>query len=538
MTHRFASSLLDDARRGLISRRGFLTRASALGLICAVPRHASGAPVQGGTLRVQQILRPLKDPRTFDWSELANFCRGWLEYLVAYLPDGRLEGRLLTGWSANENATRYTLRLRRGVRWNTGEPFTAAHVAANFARWCDGAAPGNSMAGRLIALIDPRTGQLAEGAIEVLDDFTLELRLGAPDATLIASLADYPAAVVHPSYDGGDPSEAPIGTGPFLPEPGYSPGVRGALVRNTNHSWWGSDLTGGPWLDRIEFIDFGTDPRTTALAFEADEIDMNYQSLGTFSDELDRMGLTRTGVETSATYVIRARASATIDGVQPYADTRLRKALALGVDNGVCLELGYGNRGTVAANHHVSALQPDFADIGEHAADPAQARALAAETGLAGMTHVLLSLDDDWQSATCDAVAAQLNDAGFRVERGLLPAEEFAAEWREHPFSGTEWNMRPLGVQSLALAYRSTSAWNETGFADPAFDADLNAALAEPDAIARQAIMARLQQRLVDEGVIIQPYWRKLFRHAKPGILGAGMHPMFEIDPAALAFEG
>ena len=33
-----------------------------------------------------------------------------------------------------------------------------------------------------------------------------------------------------------------------------------------------------------------------------------------------------------------------------------------------------------------------------------------------------------------------------------------------------------------------------------------------------------------DEGVTLQPYWRSLFRHYKPGIVNAGMHPKFEIN--------
>ncbi len=35
---------------------------------------------------------------------------------------------------------------------------------------------------------------------------------------MIAGMADYPAAVVHQSYDNGDPSANPIGTGPYLPD--------------------------------------------------------------------------------------------------------------------------------------------------------------------------------------------------------------------------------------------------------------------------------------------------------------------------------
>ena len=62
--------------------------------------------------------------------------------------------------------------------------------------------------------------------------------------------------------------------------------------------------------------------------------------------------------------VIRANSSAELDGRRPYADAAVRRALALSVDNEICLELGYAGRGSVAANHHVSPIHPAYADIG------------------------------------------------------------------------------------------------------------------------------------------------------------------------------
>ena len=33
-----------------------------------------------------------------------------------------------------------------------------------------------------------------------------------------------------------------------------------------------------------------------------------------------------------------------------------------------------------------------------------------------------------------------------------------------------------------------------------------------------------------EEGVMIQPYWRSLFRNARPNVHGAEMHPTFVVD--------
>ena len=229
----------------------------------------------------------------------------------------------------------------------------------------------------------PNTDQAIEGAIEVVDSHTVNLNLPASDITLIAGMADYPAAVVPASYDAADPLANPVGTGPYLPE-SLEVGVKGVLVKNPDHTWWGTDVFGGPYLDRVEFIDYGTDPAAWVAAAEADEVDAQYSVEGEFIDIMSLLdGWVEHSIATAATIVIRPNQLAEVDGMQPYADKRVRQAISMAVDNEVLLELGYSGRGIPAENHHVGPMHPEYAELPPRKHDPAAAKALMEEAGMA-----------------------------------------------------------------------------------------------------------------------------------------------------------
>ncbi len=537
--HPFGKAFVRDFKAGRIGRREFLASMSAVGVTAAgayalgglaVPQPARAeTPKRGGTLRVSMQVKEVSDPARFDWSEKGNGARHICEPLVRWAPDGSFAPHLLEGWDLSDDGKTWTLHVRKGVTWNNGDAFTAEDVAFNFNRWLN-LQPASTMQSRFPGLLeDFDTGRKDDdgkavmakrglpNAVEVVDAHTVRLNAKSVDISVIPSIADYPSLIVHRDFEknGADLIKWPVGTGAFLLED-YKVEERAVFKRR--EGYWGGDA----YLDGIVYIDLGRDAAKEYAAFSNDEIDLNYDSAPDQIAQLTKLGLVQYFVATANTAVTRMRKDR-----PPYDNRKLRRALQIAIDNASILSAAYNNAGATAEHHHVSPLHPEYAEIAKIGGDPEGAKAMLAEAGYGDgelEVEIVCIADVPWETRLTLAVAEQLKAIGVKANVNSLPGTAYWDKWDKWDFSTTAWNGRPLGVQVYNLAYRSDGVWNETAMADPEFDAWLDEASGMSDAGERSKTMARLEQRLQDEAVLIQPFWIGVFAFSSPRVKGYAIH--------------
>ncbi len=521
---------------GALDRRSFLRLAGLLGVPAAAAavsyKFAGGAlpaladqtatPASaraGGALRCAMAVHPLGDPAVSEWVEPSNQFRHQYEYLTITGADNVTRPMLARRWSASDDLKTWTFELRPGVRWRSGAPFTAEDVAWNVARWLDPAL-GSSNA----SLLAPLKGDGA--GVEVVDPLTLRLHLATPMLALPESLYNYPAAILPQSFE-GDPVADRNGTGPYQIVENAA-GERSVSRRVAEDGWryWGAEVAhiGPGRLDEIVYTHSEPGDPEAAEALARGEIDLVHE---VDVDALDALagtpGARLIWADSALTGCMRMKTT-----VKPFDDPRVRRAVQLCCDPQAYLARVFGGRGRLGAHTHVAPIHPEHSGLPAPARDAEAARRLLAEAGHPKGLRLTLQVGNTsgaWQERACRILAEQAKAAGIRIKVELVSAETYRKIWKTTPFGLTQWVHRPLGTMALSLGYRSGAPWNETGYADPAFDAALARAEALLDISERRRAMETVEATLQNAAVMAQPFWAPVFLLARERVKGLEAQP-------------
>jgi len=169
---------------------------------------------------------------------------------------------LATSWAWNEDGTALSFRLRQGVKWHDGKPFTANDVVCTW----------NLLLGKAKDKLrtNPRKSWYQNvSEVTANGDYEAIFRLRRPQPSLLALLASGYSPVYPCHVTARDMRSHPIGTGPFKFVE-FKPNER--MVVNRNADYW---KPGRPYLDGIEYTIL-PDRSTAVLAFIAGKFDLTF----------------------------------------------------------------------------------------------------------------------------------------------------------------------------------------------------------------------------------------------------------------------
>ena len=552
--HVLVPTLKRQLADGQIDRREFLRYAVLLGMSVsaanAVARSITGQSLvtpaaaqslpRGGTLRLGMRCQDLKSPHTYSWVESANSARQVLDYLAITGPDNITRPGLIEKWEASPDLKTWTLRVRRGVKWHNGRQFTADDVIWNLKHVLDpktGSSVLGLMKGFLLDEVD--TGDKDDkgnpkkstrlwdaNAIQKVDAYTVRLNGKTAQLAIPEQLFHYPLLILDPT-DNGEFKVGSNGTGAFTL---VESEVGRRQVLKARKDYWG----GGPYVDELHFIDLGDDPAAAVSALASKQVDGLYAADITQLDALQKLPHVQM-YQVPTAYTATAR----VQPVKPFDDKRVRQALRYAIDSNVILQIAHKGLGQVGEHHHVSPVHPEYAKLPMFQRDVARAKRLLAEAGYPnGLdTEIACKPQPGWELLAVQAMVEQWKEAGIRVKINVMPSTQYWEIWTKTPFGFTTWAHRPLGVMSLALAYRTGVPWNESKYSNAEFDRLLGMAEGTIDVAARREMMAQLEKILQEDGPIVQPVWRAIFTFMDKRVQGFKVHPTLYIFGHQLAIS-
>lgn len=387
--------------------------------------------------------------------------------------DGKPAPDLALSWSANANATEWTFKLREGVKFHTGQPFTAADVVYSLQRVQDPKL--DSPVRATISMIK---------TVEAVDAKTVKMVLNAPYADLPLVLTDYRLMII-PVNSGPTIKVTGTGTGPFKLEKFDAQGTS-ILVANPNY------YDGAPGVARMEIIGI-PDAQARFQALLGKQLDMAQGINRQQRQLLERAG--GFGFQEVPTGNWRGIVFRT--DMKPYDDPRVRRAIRLAVDRKAMVELAAGGAGVIGCDTPVGP-KDQYRSTRTCAQDIPRAKALLAEAGYPNGIDLEIpvsTLQAEWP-AMAEAFQQQVAAAGIRVKIVQVPTDGYFNEiWMKRPVSMTRWNDRPAdGV--LNEVYRGGARWNESFLKDAKFDAMLDAARSELNFDKRKAKYIEAQDYL------------------------------------------
>lgn len=426
-------------------------------------------------------LDPHKTSAYFSFEVLENVFDTLVE------PDANLEMRpaLAESWTVSPDQLVWTFRLRPGVTFHDGSPFTADDVVYSYRRIID----------EQLTNVDKFS---AVTDVSAPDAETVMIRLEQPTPNLLTNIGGFKgmAIVQRANVESGQIATHPIGTGPFS----FSGQKSGdSITLKANPSFW----DGPPSVSGVTFR-FISEPTTALSALQAGEVD--------WTDSIPPQRVTQLRDDDSVNLAVTPSNDywylALNEARKPWNDVRVRQAVAYGIDrDAIVTATSYG---TAAANQlAIPVGNPWYTDYHRYGYDTEKAKGLLQEAGVTNADLDMLVTSEYPETVTAaQVIADNLAPLGITVN---IRTVDFAT-WLDEQNNGN-FDMLMMGwlgnidPDDFYYAQHHTGGTsNAQKFSDPEVDRLLDAGRVETNHEARVDVYARAATKIADEVSYIYLY--------------------------------
>ena len=433
---------------------------------------------------------------------------------------------LATSWKALDDLT-WEIKLRKGVRFHDGSPFTAEDVAFTLKRVPNVPNSPSSFATFTKPIVD----------VKIVDPYTMILKTATPHVLLPSDLA----SVMIVSRGAGEKAttedynsgKAAIGTGPYKFAE-YIPNQR--VVVKANYGYWGGEE---PW-DKVTFKIL-TNPSARVAALLSGDVQMietvptadiakmeKDKNLDLTSKVSNRVIYVHLNQSTDKSPPFFFDKSGKPLDKNPLKDARVRKALSMAVNRDAIVDRVMEKKAVPAGQ-----LLPDFfygtsKKLKPQKYDPEGAKKLLAEAGYPNGFAMTIHgpnnryINDDKVAQT---LAQFYSRIGIDAKVETMPSNVYFTRATKLEFGymvlgwGTESGEQGSALRSLLATYDPTKGMGTTNrgrYSNPAFDKVLDEALVTMDDKKREALIQQAAEMAMgDVGLIPLHYEVSTWASAK-----------------------
>ncbi|CAM3785050.1 ABC transporter substrate-binding protein [Nocardiopsis rhodophaea] len=476
----------DDPRTAAAPSRRTVLMAGAAGAAVLPALSACGGGdasggTEGGRLRVGVAGGSAKDTldahKATDNTDIARVYNLY-DGLCGFNPDYSIEMVLAESVEPNDDATLWTVKLKKGLKFHDGSAVTADAVIFTLKRITDPDDPGSTA---------EQFATLDRDGMKKVDDLTVELPFTAPYVNLLEVFAEYGVGIVPEGYD----PKKPVGAGPFKFTE-FTPGERSLFTKH--EEYW---REGEPHIDELEILNF-PDETARVNALVGGQVDAISQLPHSQIEVVKADGnLEILDSETGMWLPFTMRVDK-----KPFDDERVRQAFRLIVDREQMVKQALSGYGSVG-NDMYSRFDPAYNDdLPQREQDISKAKKLLADAGYEDGLEVELVTGEISPGAVgaAQVFKEQAKKAGVTVNLKQLTSTEFYGDnYLKWTFAQDYWSSRNYLAQA-AQGSMPDAAYNETHWDDEEWIELINKARSTVDDDERNKILKKAMKIEYERG--------------------------------------